>query len=181
MQCQRTSLYHQRGGSKGLPLPLRQSQGIPSGPWAQFCFSNLSTYYMEYLTAIEQVCSKLSTQETEECRADINGVLKCIHLSKHNISKLKGVLRQFKANKNRIILTADKGWPWFSWTKTLPIQGKEPLRTTQQYKHIPLDPTNKHKAKLINILREIKAETDMDDNTYRKIYIWAQRLQYQGL
>ena len=33
-----------------------------------------------------------------------------------------------------------------------------------------MDPTNKQKNKLNNILRRIKTETGMEDSTYRKMY-----------
>ena len=44
------------------------------------------------------------------------------------------------------------------------------LEDTNTYSLIQTGPTNKHKAKLINMLKNIKAETGMNENTYRKMY-----------
>ena len=41
---------------------------------------------------------------------------------------------------------------------------------TNTYRHIPVDPTNKNNTKLINILRNIKAESGMSENTFKKMY-----------
>ena len=35
------------------------------------------------------------------------------------------------------------------------------------YRPIPMDPTNKIEAKLIIILRKVKKETGLDNNTYK--------------
>ena len=36
--------------------------------------------------------------------------------------------------------------------------------------HIPTDPTGKHKNRLINILKSMKAEHGMSENTYKMMY-----------
>ena len=38
------------------------------------------------------------------------------------------------------------------------------------YRHILKDPTNKVKATLISILRKVKKETGLDNNTYKYMY-----------
>ena len=38
------------------------------------------------------------------------------------------------------------------------------------YRLIPKDPNNKIKAKLITILRKVKKETGLDNNTYKCMY-----------
>ena len=50
-------------------------------------------------------------------------------------------------------------------------KAKKMLEQWSTYRPIPLDPTNKQKAKLINILKRIKAETGMDDITCKKVYL----------
>ena len=47
---------------------------------------------------------------------------------------------------------------------------KELLEDTITYRPLNMDPTNKQKDKLINILKRIKAESGMEDTTYRKMY-----------
>ena len=49
-------------------------------------------------------------------------------------------------------------------------KAKELLDDTNTYRTIQSDPTNKLKNKLINMLRKIKADTVMQENTYRKMY-----------
>ena len=44
------------------------------------------------------------------------------------------------------------------------------------YWPIPRDPTNKIKAKLITLFRNIKKETGLDDSTYKYMYHWLQHL-----
>ena len=44
------------------------------------------------------------------------------------------------------------------------------LLTQPAYRTMPKDPTNKIKAKLISILRKVKKETWLDNNTYKYMY-----------
>ena len=47
---------------------------------------------------------------------------------------------------------------------------KELLEDTSTYRPLNMDPTNKQKSKLINILRRIKTDSGIEDTTYRKMY-----------
>ena len=47
----------------------------------------------------------------------------------------------------------------------------EELLNTGTYKNIPDDPTRKQKNKLINILKKIKAEGGLNEDTYRRLYL----------
>ena len=47
---------------------------------------------------------------------------------------------------------------------------KNLLEDTTTYRPIQADPTNKYKAKLINILKNIKAETGINDYICRRMY-----------
>ena len=65
---------------------------------------------LEYITAIEAACTKLSQQDAEELRADINRVLRSSHLPKPNLTKAQNLaIRELKRDRGRIVLTADKG------------------------------------------------------------------------
>ena len=44
------------------------------------------------------------------------------------------------------------------------------LEDANTYWSLSIDPTNKQEAKLINILKGIKAETGIEDITYKEIY-----------
>ena len=64
---------------------------------------------LEYITAIE-ACTKLSQQDAEELRADINWVLRSSHPPKPNLTKAQNsAIRELKRDRNSIVLTADKG------------------------------------------------------------------------
>ena len=73
--------------------------------------------------------------------------------------------------KDHMVLTADKGVALVVMDRQEYIQkSRAPFEETNTYKPIPSDPTTKLKNKLINILKKIKAEERMDENTYRRIY-----------
>ena len=44
------------------------------------------------------------------------------------------------------------------------------LLSQPAYRSIPRDPTNKIKTKLIDILKRVKSQTGLDNNTYRPMY-----------
>ena len=44
------------------------------------------------------------------------------------------------------------------------------MEDTSTYRPIPTDPTTKPKNRLINILKKMKTESEMDDNTYKRMY-----------
>ena len=48
---------------------------------------------------------------------------------------------------------------------------KELLEDTSTYRPLNMDPTNKQKSKLLNILRRIKTESGIEDTAYRKMYL----------
>ena len=70
-----------------------------------------------------------------------------------------------------IILTADKGMAMVVTDKQDYIKkAQRVLEHTSPYRQLTADPTNKHKAKLITLLRKMKTESGMDDTTYRTLY-----------
>ena len=65
---------------------------------------------LEYVTAIEAACTKLSQQDAEELRAEVNRVQRSSHLPKPNLTKAQNLaLRELKRDRDHIVLTADKG------------------------------------------------------------------------
>ena len=80
-------------------------------------------------------------------------------------------IKQFKADKDRIILIVDKGIVLVVMDRSDYIKkANELLQDSNTYRTIPSDPTNKLKNKLINKLKKIKTDTRMDDKTYRRMY-----------
>ena len=70
-----------------------------------------------------------------------------------------------------MVLTADKGVAMVVLDRQEHIQkARSLLEDTITYRPIPTDPTTKLKNKLINILKKIKTEGNMDENTYRRVY-----------
>ena len=56
------------------------------------------------------MCTKLSQQEVEELRFDINRVLRASHPSKPNLNKAEAqALRELKRDRDRSIQAVDKG------------------------------------------------------------------------
>ena len=94
------------------------------------------------------------------------------HQLKPNLKKEEiKAMKQLKADKDCMVLTAEKGVALVVIDKSHYIKkAKELLEDTNTYRMIQVDPTSKLKNKLINILRKIKPETRMQENTYRKIF-----------
>ena len=59
------------------------------------------------------MCHKLSKQDSQELRAENNCLLRKARAPRAYITRdEKKALRELKEDKDRIVLTADKGWPW---------------------------------------------------------------------
>ena len=64
----------------------------------------------EYIKAIETACLSLDAKLAEELRSDMYRVLRHPRQLKPNVSKGEmAAIKQLKADKDRVILTADKG------------------------------------------------------------------------
>ena len=64
---------------------------------------------VDYITAVESMCSKLK-EDAMELRSNINSLLRKAQAPKPNLTKQERVgLAQLKKDKERVILTADKG------------------------------------------------------------------------
>ena len=73
-------------------------------------------------------------------------------------------------DNNRLILTTDRGVALVVIDKVEYIQKAEDPLKEKTYKKITEDPTVKQKNKLINILRNIKTEGGLNEETYRRLY-----------
>ena len=69
-----------------------------------------------------------------------------------------------------MVLTADKGVALVVLDKEDYIQKVHSLLDQPAYKTINRDPTNRIKAKIIQIPRRIKRETGVDEGTYKAMY-----------
>ena len=77
---------------------------------------------------------------------------------------------ELRRDKNRIILTADKGVSILVMDKQDYIKKAEELLDQSAYKSIPTDPTTKYKNKLISLLKTIRTEGGINEVTYRRFY-----------
>ena len=69
-----------------------------------------------------------------------------------------------------MVLTADKGVSMVLVEGEEYIHKSEELLQQPNYKILQSDSTTKYKNKLISLLKSIKAEGGMDENTYRRLY-----------
>ena len=90
--------------------PLTQAQRSVPAKGPNFAVSPKHPPNLEDITAIEAACTKLSQQDAEELRADIDRVLKSSHPPKPNLTKAQNLaLRELKRDRDHIVLTADEG------------------------------------------------------------------------
>ena len=126
---------------------------------------------MEYIAAIQKACQQLKEGEVEELRGEIKLIIKKIPPSKPNISKDEHqAIQQLKKDTTRMVLTADKGVCLVVVDKEDYIKKSEELLLKPAYKILPSDPTAKHKNKLITLLKSIKAQGEISENTYKRLY-----------
>ena len=121
---------------------------------------------VDYITAVESMCSKLK-EDAMELRSDINSLLRKAQVPKPNLTKWERIgLAQLKKDKDRIILTADKVVAMAVMDKEEYANKPQELLAQPAYRLLPRDPTNKIKAQLISKLRTIKRTT-----IWRKVHI----------
>ena len=152
-----------------VELTQAQRTLLEKGP--NFAISPNNIPNLDYITAIETVCSKLKEEDVAELRGEINGILKKGKIPKPNLDKdERTALHQLRKDKDRVILTADKGVTMVVFEKEDYINKAKDLLNTPAYKEIPKDPTNKMKAQLITKLRRIKKDSKIDEGMYRTMY-----------
>ena len=124
---------------------------------------------------MELACQNLEPHSAEELRVEIRGVLKHPHNPRKNITKEEvqalTELRKDQKDQSGVILTADRGVALVVMDRTAynnKAQGL--LEDGGTYKEIKIDPTNKLKNKLINLLKKIMAEGGITEHLYKKMY-----------
>ena len=133
--------------------------------------SLLNPPFKEYVTAVEVACQNLKPSEADEFRADIARILKQARPSKSNISKEEWkAIKALRADKDHLVLTADKGVALVVIDKDYIQKMNQLLEDKNTYRLLKMDPTNKQKNRLFNILRRIKSEGRLEEYTYKKMY-----------
>ena len=111
----------------------------------------------EYIMVIENVCNQLQQGKVEELRGEIKSVLKNIHTPRSNIMREeRKAIDELRRDKNKMILTADKGVSMVVIDREDYNQKAEALLQESAYRPIPNDPSSKYKTKLITLLKSIK-------------------------
>ena len=91
-----------------IPLTKEQESLLSHGP--NFAISPKNPPLGEYIMNIEKACQSLDTNMAEELRTEAYRVLRKPHHPKPNLKKDEIIaMKQLKADKNRMVLTADKG------------------------------------------------------------------------
>ena len=152
-----------------IPLTEEQIKALSNGP--NFAVVPKVPPVGEYITAIENVCNQLQQGKAEELRGEIKTVLKKIQASRFNITREeRKAIDELRRDKNRIILTADKGVSMVVMDRDDYNKKAEELLQQSAYRPIPHDPTNKLKSRLISLLKHIKTEGGMNEATYKRLY-----------
>ena len=147
-----------------IPLSKEQESLLSHG--SNFAISPKNPPLGDYILNIEKACQSLDTNMAEELRSEVHRVLRKLHHPKPNLKKEEIIaLKQLKADKNHMVLTADKGVALVVIdTVDYLKKAKEILEDTNTYRVIQTDPTSRLKNKLINILRRIKTATGLQEN-----------------
>ena len=151
------------------PLTQVQEKLLSHGP--NFVIVPKEPPTSEYIVAIEKACLKLSTGKVEELRGEIKAILKKKINYKPNITKEEHwAIKELRNDNTRMVLTADKGVSMVVMDKEDYNTKSEELLHSSTYKILNTDPTNRHKNKLISLLKSIKAEGGISESTYKRLY-----------
>ena len=159
-------------GHQSLEGSSHQGPRGPIGTWSKFCCNTKEAPLGVYITNIEKACQSLDVNSVEELRSGIYRVLRQTHHLKPNMKRKElEALRQLKEDKSHMVLTTNKDVALVVIDRTDYIRkAKDLLQDTSTYRTIKGDPKSRLKSRLINMLKKIKAESGMQDNTYKKMY-----------
>ena len=152
------------------PLTQAQETVLAHGP--NFAVTLRTPPFREYITAAEVACQSLKPSEADEFRAEIARIFKQTKPAKPNISKEEWkAIKELRSDKEHLVVTADKGVVLVVMDKKEYIlKMNQLLKDTNAYRLLKMNPTNKYKNRLINILRRIKSEGRLEEGTYKKMY-----------
>ena len=86
------------------------------------------------------MCPKIREEEAMELRSDVNALLRKAKVPKHNLTRQEKIgLAELKKDKDRIILTADKGVAMVVMDKEDYINKAKELLAQPAYRRIPRD------------------------------------------
>ena len=151
------------------PLSTVQERLLAWGP--NFAIVPREPPIVNCITEVEKVCQKLEHGVADELRGRIKTILKKAKTPRQNITKEEHkAIGELKRDNNRLVLTADKGVALVVMDKEDYVQKARELLDQPTYRTINNDPTTKYKNKLVNLLKSIKSEGEMDEALYKKLY-----------
>ena len=151
--------------------PLTEAQECLLGHGPNFVLVPKDPPICKYIATMEKACQSLLQGKAEELGGEIKQLLMKNHTIKPNIHKEEyQALKQLKKDNTGMVLTADKGVSMVVMDREEYIQKSDELLKQPNYKIIQTDPTTKYGNKLISLLKSIKSEWGIDDNTYRRLY-----------
>ena len=151
------------------PLTQVQEKLLLHGP--NFVIVTKEPPTQEYIVVIEKACLMLPTGKVEELRGEVKAILKKKINNKPNIAKEEHqAIKELRRDNTRMVLTADKGVSMVVMDKEDYNTKSEELLQTSTYQMLSTDPTNRHKNKLISLLKSIKVEGGISEKTYKKLY-----------
>ena len=151
------------------PLTQAQVSLLSKGP--NFAPAPTNPTSVEFISAVEVACQRLPEQDAQELRAEVNILLKRAKPPKSNFTKEeKKAPKELREDQDRMVLTVDKRVAMVVMDRKEYQEKVENLLASTAYKTIPADPTNKIKVQLIQKLRTLKRETNMDEGMYRIMY-----------
>ena len=96
---------------------------------------------------------------------------KSLSSPKPNLTKAQNLaIRELKKDRDRIVLTADKWVAMVIMDRQDYITKANNLLSQNTYRSIQWDPNNTIKNKLINILKRVKIQTGLNNQTYKAMY-----------
>ena len=127
------------------PLTEAQQKVLTHGP--NFALVTKEPPISKYVSQIERECQQLKQGKAEELWGEIKSILKNIYPPKPNIAKEEAkAIQELKKDKEKIILTTDKGVSMVVMDKEEYIKKSEELLKQPSYKELMADPTTKYKT-----------------------------------
>ena len=151
-----------------VPLTPAQESLLSKGPY--FALAPTNPPNGELISGIGSVCHKLLEQDAQELRAETNCLLRRAKPPKPNITKEDKALKELRQDKERMVLTVDKGVAMVVRDRKEYMEKVEGLLAQLAYRTITADPTSKLKARLIQTLNRIKRDTNMEEGMYKVMY-----------
>ena len=145
-----------------------QEKALAHGP--NFAVVAREAPVSKYISQIERLCQQLKQGKAEELRAETKQIFMNIQPPKPNIGKEEAkAIQDLKRDKERIVLTTDKGVSMVVIDREDYIKKSEELLHQPTYKELTSDPTTKHKNKLISLLKTMKSEGGIHNITYKRL------------